>query len=139
MIATAEQLYVRHYQKSDRLPVEVWSDLTDDLNPHWVWVVEDADGKVCACLVTAAAHGLVILLRVWSNPQAPKMALRKLFRHAAAECLALGMTGWTTILSVTQPAELKLVKLALRYKGIPKPLTGYLVTGRLEHVCRGQQ
>ena len=137
MLATASAaLTVRHSRPSDRLPDELWPKLTDHINHHWVWVVTDDYDEIKAALVTSPAHGLLVLLRVWAAADAPKLALRKLFREVAREAQGVGLVGWMVILEAQNMSEVKLAKIASRYAGVAKGLVGFLYSGTLEQVCQ---
>ena len=138
MIATGTTYVVRHLRASDRLPKDLWGD-GKALNPHWVWVLADDRNEVQAVLITAPAHSVVLLLRIWATEGLPFGAIRSLLREAAKECKALGMVAWMVMLEGNRPKELKLARLCLRMKGIGRGIAGLIYGGRLEDVCHSHQ
>ena len=137
MIATAAKVEVRHPDGIWEVPLEVWPGMLPKLDCSWVWIISDHESpKTQAVLITAPAHGIVILLRLWKAKDAPAMLLRGLFEAAAKEAMKRGMLGWMCQVSGVNRTELKLAKLMLRFKGGHYPVTGLLGFGKLEDVCQ---
>lgn len=130
------QLSVRHLQPHE-LPEQAWPQQVGlKINPRWAWGIFDSCGRTEAVLLTAPCHGMLMLVRVWARPGAPRMALRRLFREVAAECLSMGIAMWMVMLEQGEPSGFRLSKLVLRYKGSFTPLNGVLAAGRMEGVCQ---
>lgn len=127
------QYAVRHMHTWDIFPTSLWAG--DKLNTHWVWVAADDRDRPVGALITAPAHGVVMLLRVWLADDAPRHLLLTMLRSAARECKALGMDKWMTFLNASAPNEIRLARIALKCKAVGEGVVAMAYVGRLADVC----
>jgi len=126
---------VRHPYLGEPYPDGIWPDKVH-VNPSWLWLLCDDVGTVKMALLAAPVHGLVFIVRLWSAEDAPKFLLRRLLRSFASECLDRGFKAGMTFLSVDQPKEVKLAKLALRYGATGIGFTGFCYGGGLDKLWK---
>jgi hypothetical protein len=58
-----------------------------------------------------------------------------MIKQAARECQSLGINTWMVMLEASQIQELRLAKLALRFKGVGRGWSGFIYGGRMDMVC----
>ncbi len=136
MITASTATAIRHPHQGEHIPEAAWPSFAACIDPEWAWVAVDEDDRVVATLLTAPAHGLVMLLRLWAAPGTSPHWLRKLLRQGAKECYARGQRVWVVMLMAGSSTELRLARLALHHKGTPTSFQGFVYAGSLEDVCR---
>jgi hypothetical protein len=101
------------------------------IDPEWQWVLI-VDGHVKAQMLCANAHGILLILRLTSFPDAPHGWLIGMLRHIGAEARQAGCIGFISFLSDQNPAEVKLMRVVQRMSGFVLPITGAMVAGSTE-------
>jgi hypothetical protein len=94
----------------------------------WVFVVED-DAHIQGILMTAPAHGLVILMRCQMLKDAPVTTLRRLLGWSLRELSRRGYHLWATVLDPTTDAEREIYRLARMWGGEQWPTPAVVVVG----------
>lgn len=130
-------LPVRNYRPGDQLPYDFWQGQDLKIDKDWCWLVPDAlSNTPLAILLAAPAHGIVIGLRLWKQPDASPFLIRQLLRSMARDTKARGMTCYMLNVDATRPFELKLARLFQLAHGVLVPHSGFICCGRLEDLCR---
>lgn len=124
-MGTAAAMRVRNLRPGEGIPTGIPGTGFEalELDPEWVWVLENR-GRRVAILFTANAHGLLILLRIGATQNAPKTWPMILFPQVFATAKARGCKGYYTFLDDRQGAEVKLMRIVLRNGGRLLPATG---------------
>lgn len=126
-----ETFAVRHFETGDMVSAELldkWALLP--LDRKWVWVVEHEDA-IKAVLIAAPMHGMVFLLRIGANEDAPGTWLLTLLRTVMAECKERGYIAMMTYLTM-RPEEQKLLRIANREGWYTNLEVGYWAIGSTE-------
>lgn len=105
---------------------------SERLDRDWIFLVEDPT-MIYGVLVTAPAHGLVLLLRVAMRSDAPRAAAGFLGRQALKMLLARGYPMWITMLDPTREEERRIYGLARRWGGVQVPTPAVVVYGLTKH------
>ena len=69
----------------------------------WCWIAE-SEGQTVAALLTIPAHGVLLLLRIAANEDAPPSAIRALLNTAFEQASQRGLIGYLTW---TEPCKLE--------------------------------
>jgi hypothetical protein len=94
----------------------------------WIFVAEDSEG-IQGILMTAPAHGLVILMRCQVLDTAPVTTLRRLLGVTLKELSKRGYHLWTTVLDPTTEAEREIYKLARHWGAEQWPTPAVVMVG----------
>lgn len=87
--------------------------------PDWCWVLE-VDGKIVACALAMAGHGICFLLRIVATKEAPNYWFVVLLRRLLADCKKRGCRGFTVYFERPKEAhegltvEQKLAKISFK-------------------------
>lgn len=113
-------------------PHEDWPHVLGDmmgfngpmLDHDWCWIVEDDLLRPQAGLLACPAHGAILLLRLAAVPDAPKAAIRHLFRKALNDAKSRGNIGWITLTDPTADSGIQLDSLIRHVGGVqwPRPM-----------------
>lgn len=126
------QVEVRRRYPGEEMPAELMSGLeVFYIVEEWQWVVE-YEGKIVAQILTAPLHGLLLLLRMISLPEAPPLWLVLALRRILADAKARGLFGYLILLEDVRPNEVKMMRLAQRGGGMLRPFSGVLAFGSTE-------
>jgi hypothetical protein len=128
---TTREIEVRHPYVGEVPPELLVGFEAFKIDPEWQWIAV-ADGKVVAQMLCANAHGVLMILRLTSLPDAPHGWAVALFRHVLSDCRELGMLGYMTFLSDDRRAERRLMTIVSRAGGYLKSCTGAWAVGRLD-------
>lgn len=130
-------MQIRNLRPTDSLPA---ADLSSPdlpfgldqlpLSPEWVWVTL-RDARIIGVLVTAPAHGLLILLRISFVPGSPASAPMLLLRRAFRDARRRGLLGYVTFLSDSAAAESHLMRIVDRRRDSLLPVSGAWAFGPL--------
>lgn len=126
------QMEVRRRYPGEDLPAELMNGIEAFyIVEEWQWVVE-YEGKIVAQVLTAPAHGLLILLRIMSLPEAPPSWPVLALRRILADARERGLIGYLTLLEDARPNETRLMRLVQRSGGMLRPFSGALAFGSTE-------
>jgi Acetyltransferase (GNAT) domain len=132
MIATAT-LLARNLRSGEEIPFDTGLGPLQ-LDPEWVWVAEYED-QIVAVLVGSEAHGMLLLWRMVSVPEAPKTAILVLLRRVMADARDRGLNFYATFLHAEKEERLtamqnKLAKLMAHTQAGSVARCGVFVVGR---------
>ena len=117
------ELVVRHPYVGE-VPAELMAGFEAlPIDSEWQWVLL-VDGRIVAQLLAARMHGLLLIMRLTSLPDAPKGWAVRMFRSVMAEARSQGIIGYVTFLSDSQPQERKLMRIVQHSGGMLIPATG---------------
>lgn len=126
------QLEIRPRNEGEEVPAELMVGLEPfQIVELWQWVVLD-DNKIVAQVLTAPAHGVLILLRMMSLPEAPKGWLVLALRRILTNAKALGLIGYMVLLQDSKPQEVKMMRIVQKSGGMLLPFSGVIAVGSSE-------
>lgn len=126
------QIEVRPRYPGEDIPAELMVGIEPfHIVESWQWVVEYED-KIVAQILTAPAHGLLILLRMMSVPDAPASWLVLALRRILADAKERGLFGYVVLLQDSRPREAKLMRIVQKNGGMLIPFSGALAFGSTE-------
>jgi hypothetical protein len=108
--------YVRHLNKGEKLP-DLGQQIPDShlVQHEWIWLVYNRfTDKPLAMLVTAPAHGIVMLLRIYATKLSPRAAMVGLFRKSLAAMSNRGYSRYVCFLDEARDNEASLIDIAKR-------------------------
>ena len=108
--------YIRNLDKDEPLP-NLGQEIPNSnlVQPEWIWLAYNRyDDKPLAMLVTAPAHGIVMLLRIYSVKVAPKSVMVGLLRRSLAAMSSRGYTRWVSFLDEARATEASLIDIAIK-------------------------
>jgi len=123
--------YIRTLIKGEALP-DLGQQIPDShlIQHDWIWLAYNRyNDKPVAMFVTAPAHGIVILLRIYAIKSAPKTVLVGLFRKSLAAMSSRGYTRYASFLDESRPAEASLIDILKKAGGISAGGCHIMVTG----------
>lgn len=94
----------------------------------WIFVIEDSE-RVWGVLVTAPAHGLVMLMRCALCEGAPATALGRLLHGAFGVLRLRGYHMWITVLDPTTQVERELYRVSRRWGAEQWPSPAVVMVG----------
>lgn len=98
------------------------------LDHEWVWLAEQA-GRCVGILITAPAHSILMIFRITMASDAPSSTALLLLRRAFREARQRGCAGWMSVLADQSPAEVRLMRIAMRVEATCIPMSGMWVGG----------
>lgn len=101
---------VRNLIPRERLPKELRTGYEATAMPEWIWIAE-RNGYPVGILVAAPAHGVVILMRLATTPDAEGTDVRTLLVAAFREMKMRGYRGYTTWLDPTKEPENAFIRI----------------------------
>jgi len=103
------------------------------LDHDWIWLAEH-DAACVGILITAPAHGILLLFRITMAPDAPPAAALLLLRRAFREARVRGCAGWMTVLQDSSEAEVRLMRVLTRMWPQPTsiPMSGMWAGGTFD-------
>lgn len=126
------QIEVRLRYPDEEIPAELMTGLEAfHIVSDWHWVILHED-KIVAQVLTAPAHGLLLLLRMMSVPDAPASWLVLALRRILADARARGLFGYLILLQDSKPKEAKMMRLTQLGGGMLLPFSGALAFGSTE-------
>jgi hypothetical protein len=123
--------YIRNLCQGERLP-DIGQGIPDSglIQREWIWIAYNRyTDEPLAMFVTAPAHGIVMLLRIYAIKSSPKSVLVSLFRKSLAAMSNRGYTRYVSFLDEARPAEAKLIDILKRAGGISAGGCHVMVTG----------
>lgn len=124
---------VRNLLPGERLPSVVVTGFEQlRMDQDWCWhaIMDDV---IVGTLITAPAHGAVMLLRLVIHESAPVYTFRNLVRTMFNETRARGYVGYIALLGPLRPNEGHMLKLLRRIGG--EQLTEPMVLVYGESLC----
>jgi hypothetical protein len=112
---TATQARVMH--RGDLIPDGLYDLGLGKLDPDWVWLSLERD-RVVGVLTAAPCHGVIIVLRVKMDPNAPRTALRRLLRTCFHDAKQRGFDGYMTWFAEDSEDERILMTIARNSGGL---------------------
>lgn len=126
------QIEIRRRYPGEEIPAELMDGLEAfHIMEDWQWVVLHED-KIIAQILTCPAHGLLILLRMMSLPEAPPAWLVLALRRILADAKERGLFGYVILLQDSKPKESKMMRLTQMGGGMLLPFSGALAFGSTE-------
>lgn len=126
------QIEVRTRYLGEPIPVELMVGLEAfQIIEDWQWVVLHED-RIVAQILTAPAHGLLLLLRMMSLPSAPEGWAVLALRRVLADAKARGLIAYLVLLEDARPQEVKLMRIVQKAGGILRPVCGVMGVGSTE-------
>jgi hypothetical protein len=123
------QLEIRPRLPGEPIPEELMAGLEYfQIVESWQWLVLHQD-KIVAQILTAPMHGVLLLLRMMSLPEAPHGWLVLALRRIMADAKAKGLFGAVVLLDDRRPQEVKMMRIAQRSGGMLLPYCGALAVG----------
>lgn len=105
---------IRHLGEGEPTPFLLKEFANLKLDGQWAYLAENEQGKVVGALLTANVHGLLAILRLITDEEAPPTTALRLLRAAFRESRERGLLGAVTLLEPRRPVERKLGKLLER-------------------------
>jgi hypothetical protein len=112
---SATQARVMH--KGEAIPDGLYDLGLVKLDPDWVWLSLESN-RVVGCLTAAPCHGIIIILRVKMDKNAPPTALRRLLRTCFHDAKQRGFDGYMTWFSEDAEDERILMTIARNSGGL---------------------
>ncbi|PWT72280.1 MAG: hypothetical protein C5B60_09775 [Chloroflexi bacterium] len=126
------QMEVRSRYPGEEVPPELMVGLEAyQIVEDWQWLVFH-EGRIVAQVLTAPMHGVLLLLRMMSLPEAPPTWLVLALRRIMADARARGLFGCAILLSDNKPNEVKLMRITQRAGGVMLPVSGVVAVGSTE-------
>lgn len=119
-VVIGSEVLVRLMLPGEKLPDKYRPDPIIDvleLDPDWVWIMEDANMTVIGYLVAAPCHRMVHILRATVDRGAPAAALAIMLRKFFADCRARKMKGFFAYFDTERPEEAQLARIAMKIGG----------------------
>lgn len=125
---------IRNLRTGEALPVISPSDGLPigfeglPLDHEWVWLAEH-HGQCVGILIAAPAHSILLIFRITLTSTAPAAAALLLLRRAFRDARARGCAGWMSVLADQSPAEVRLMRIAMRVQATCIPMSGMWAGG----------
>lgn len=118
------KISVRHPYGGEVVPAELIQGFEAyKIDPDWQWILV-VDGMVKAQMLCANAHGILMILRLTAQSDAPYGWAVKLFRQVMKDAKFAGCIGFMTFLADQNPAEVQLMRIVQRLDGYLLPQSG---------------
>lgn len=108
----------RQLRHEDTIPssLEAAFDILHQLDPQWVWVLDDC-GVITGVLVASPAHGMAVIWRISISPSASHVAPVRLLRVFLRDIRRRGMRGYMTVVNLNSSTQAQLARIIERSGG----------------------
>lgn len=128
----------RLLRKGESLPSSIVTGFEiSGIYPDWCWVIEH-DGKIVACCLAMAGHGICFLLRIVATPDAPNYWFVVLLRKVLLDCKTRGCLGFTVYFespkeeNATLTIEQRLARICVKLNCMLIPSSGVWALGSMD-------
>jgi hypothetical protein len=102
---------------------------------EFVWIAEQY-GKIIGIMLGAPCHGLVFIVRVCVERDAPSKTVHLLFRHFVQDCEKKGLRGYFTFIDPSLEVERKFIPICHKAGGMQVPMLQVGLVGSIEKAAR---
>lgn len=99
------------------------------------WVAEH-EGRIVGMLMAAPCHGLIYIVRLRVEKEAPAMVTGLLFRKFLKDSKQMGFVGYFTHVDPSRESERQMIPICRKAKGIQVPMMQIPLAGSIEAAAR---